>query len=105
MAKLFGIDIPYEVTITEDSTNVRIDPSNSQYTRFTASFKCLDYTNVPIGERTRTIRVTVINPVTHETLYDNQNFGTYTLKSSNTISITIPIYYTEMNKSYGVALI
>ena len=101
----FGIDIPYEVTITEDSVNVTVDSNNPQYTRYTASFKCLDYTNVPIGSRSRSISVTVNNPITHNVLYNNDNFGLHTLKATNTISITIPVFYTEMNTQYSVALI
>ena len=70
-------------------------------------YKGMDYRinvccDASLGEK---LSYKIFDSKSNELLYDNQNFGTYTLKSSNTISITIPIYYTEMNKSYGVALI
>lgn len=99
----FYPDVP-EVTFTNINTNVGIDPNNVNYSKITISFRCLDYSNLPIGERSKNVSITVINPINGAVLYNNQSFSTHTITSTNTLTLVVPVQYTEMNKRYEVYL-
>ena len=99
----FYPDVP-EVTFSNINEYVGIDPNNANYSKITISFRCLDYSNLPIGERSKNVAVTVINPINSAVLYNNQSFSTHTITSTNTLTLVVPVQYTENNKRYDVYL-
>lgn len=94
---------PWPIEFTDVNKSVSIGSSTSK-SKVTVSFKALNYTDIPSTDRTKTIMCYVRNQKTGETVFPSTSFGSFTIRTTNTINIEVDYQYNSQNLIYVVSL-
>ena len=86
------VDIP--VDITAETSNFY---SNSSQTLVSFGFKCLDYRSIPIGDRTKSVKISIYNVQTSTVVFPETTVDTITIAANNSGSYIIEADYNPEN--------